>query len=53
MMHKLDEVTRVEVITREGRAYVNWMAEGVSLSFQDEGRTLKVFVGDDHVQADG
>lgn len=47
-----DKVTRVEVIdhTKDfeeggGRAYVNWKdTNKVELSFQDEGRTLKVFI---------
>ena len=41
-----DKVTRVEVITHnEGRSYVNWDDNNkVELSFQDDGRTLKVFI---------
>lgn len=47
-----DKVTRVEVIDHTksfeeggGRAYVNWNPKNkVKLSFQDEGRTLKVFI---------
>ena len=40
----LSEVTRLEVIDHTGRAYVNHKVKLVSLSMQDEGRTLKVFV---------
>lgn len=36
-------VTRVEVIDETGRAYVRTGVE-VESSFQDEGRTLKLFV---------
>jgi hypothetical protein len=37
-------VTRFEVIDKDGRAYVRH-GVSVELSFQDDGRTLKVFVG--------
>lgn len=38
-------VTRVEVIDHTGRSYVNWnILNKVTLSLQDDGRTLKVFV---------
>ena len=40
---RLDEVTRLEVIEANGRSYVNWAAEKVTLLVQDEGQTLKVF----------
>jgi hypothetical protein len=41
-----DKVTRVEVIDQDGRSYVNWdKSNKVELSFQDDGRTLKVFIG--------
>jgi hypothetical protein len=40
-----DKVTRVEVIDQDGRSYVNWdESNKVELSFQDDGRTLKVFI---------
>jgi len=38
-------VTRVEVIDDKGRAYINTEAKDVEFSFQDGGRTLKVFTG--------
>ncbi len=45
MTNSTDKVTRVEVIDQEGRSYVNWDDNNkVELSFQDEGRTLKVFI---------
>ena len=37
-------VTRFEVVDKDGRAYVRH-GVSVELSFQDDGRTLKVFVG--------
>jgi transcription elongation factor GreA-like protein len=49
MIYPAEKVTRFEVIdhTKEmrGRAYVKYDIE-VELSFQDDGRTLKVFVND-------
>ena len=36
--------SRVEVIDRTGRAYVNTHCKSVQLSRQDEGKTLKVFI---------
>jgi hypothetical protein len=47
MTYSTDKVTRVEVITHnEGRSYVHWDDTNtkVELSFQDDGRTLKVFI---------
>jgi hypothetical protein len=42
---RLEEVTRVEVIDINGRAYSNWNpGNKVELSFQDSGKTLKVFI---------
>ena len=38
------DVTRVEVIDDEGRAYVNTNVALVVTDLQDEGRTLKVFI---------
>lgn len=38
-------LTRVEVIeNHDGRKYVNHNCSEVSLSLQDEGRTLKIFI---------
>ena len=45
MTYSTDKVTRVEVIDQEGRSYVNWDDNNkVELSFQDDGKTLKVFI---------
>ena len=38
-----DRVTRLEVIDETGRVYVKY-GVAVELSYQDEGKTLKVFV---------
>lgn len=37
-------VTRVEVIDGTGRAYVKTKLQEVILAYQDDGRTLKIFV---------
>jgi hypothetical protein len=47
MTNSTDKVTRVEIIDQDGRSYVNWDENNkVELSFQDEGKTLKVFISD-------
>ena len=38
------EVTRVEVITREGREFVRYECSNVQVSLQDDGQTIKVFL---------
>ena len=42
------EVTRVEVIQHSepynGRAYTNYNAKDVEIQFQDDGKTLKIFL---------
>jgi len=43
MNKALDDVTRFEVIDENGRTYSRLQVE-VELSYQDDGRTLKVFV---------
>lgn len=41
----LEKVNRVEVIDQKGRSYVNWKPTNeIKLSFQDGGKTLKVFI---------
>ena len=41
----MNRITRLEVIDENGRSYVNWEDDNnVSWQFQDDGRTLKVFV---------
>lgn len=37
------KLTRVEIISPEGREVVKYFAEGF-ISIQDDGRTLKVFI---------
>lgn len=39
------QINRVEVIDEDGRSYTNYDAHSVELSIQDNGRTLKVFIG--------
>ena len=42
---EMTRITRVEVIDENGRSYVNWEEDNdITLSYQDDGRTLKVFV---------
>ena len=38
------EVTRVEVITNNGREFVQHECSNVQVSLQDEGQTIKVFL---------
>lgn len=40
----LPKVTRLEVIDHTGRAYVINSAKQVELSYQDDAKTLKIFV---------
>ena len=37
------QVTRLEVIDNNGRSYVNWGVDKLEFSYQDDGRTLKLF----------
>jgi hypothetical protein len=39
----MNSVTRIEVIDETGRVYARWNVV-IHQSYQDEGRTLKVFV---------
>ena len=44
-MKTLSKVIRVEVIDQSGRSYVNWSDKDiVQIDFQDDGRTMKVFI---------
>ena len=45
LQNKLSTVTRVTVVTSEGREYEKWLEEGSEfmLEYQDSGRTLKLF----------
>jgi hypothetical protein len=44
----LPKVTRVEVIQHSepynGRAYTNYSAKDVEIQYQDDGKTLKIFI---------
>lgn len=41
----MTRITRLEIITDTGRDYVNWEDDNdITVSYQDDGRTLKVFV---------
>jgi hypothetical protein len=40
---QLAKLTRLEVIDNNGRAYVNMAIDKLEFSYQDEGRTLKIF----------
>jgi hypothetical protein len=36
--------TRLEVIDADGRTYTNWKVKEMEFSYQDDGRTLKIFI---------
>jgi hypothetical protein len=41
----MTRITRVEIIDENGRSYVSWEEDNdITVSYQDDGRTLKVFV---------
>ena len=42
------EVTRVEVVTNNGRELVRYGCSNVQVSLQDDGRTIKVFLFSTH-----
>ncbi|MBK9634366.1 MAG: hypothetical protein IPO64_07555 [Bacteroidetes bacterium] len=45
LLTNLENVNRVEVIDQNGRSYVNWKPTNKTMiSFQDDNRTLKVFI---------
>lgn len=43
-MIKVEDVTRFEVIDNTGRAYVKYGVKDIEMSFQDNCKTLKIFV---------
>lgn len=43
-LKKYPEVTRVEVITGNGREFVQYECSNVQISLQDDGQTIKVFL---------
>lgn len=49
-LHGMPKVSRVEVINYNegGRVYTRWGVQNVLLSVQDNGQTLKVFIGVTH-----
>jgi hypothetical protein len=48
-VHTLPDVTRVEVIDKNGRSYTNWDYDNmVSVSIQDDGKTIKIFINDEN-----
>lgn len=40
----MDRVNRVEVISENGREYVNMDCQQVQIAMQDDGRTIKIFL---------
>ena len=38
------QVTRLEIIDADGRSYTNWKVKDLEFSYQDDGRTLKIFI---------
>lgn len=50
-MQALFKVTRIEVIDATGRAFVAYYrTSGVSISMQDDDRTMKIFAGEPEVR---
>ena len=43
-LNEQDLVTRVEVISENGRDYVNAQCSNVRIATQDDGRTIKIFL---------
>ena len=43
-LDQIQAVTRLEVIDGNGRSYSKWNIQNKSFSFQDDGRTLKIFL---------
>lgn len=42
-----NQLNRVEIIDKKGRSYVNWDKNNrIELSYQDSGRTLKIFINE-------
>jgi len=48
-MKKLEGITRIEIISKDGREYVKWNCK-VEQDIQDNGRTLKLFVEEQKVR---
>lgn len=45
--YDLEAVTRLEIIDSNGRSYVNLHANPMKFSYQDDGKTLKIFCNND------
>ena len=43
-LNELDKVTRLEVIDRKGRSYINNNVNVLTYEFQDNNKTLKLFI---------
>ena len=43
-VYKFEQPTRLEVIDANGRTYTNWKVKEMEFSYQDDGRTLKIFI---------
>lgn len=43
-LYSYPQVTRVEVITNNGREFVRYECSNVQISLQDDGQTVKVFL---------
>ena len=43
-LNQMQDVTRLEVIDENGRSYTKWDVQNKAFSFQDDGRTLKIFL---------
>lgn len=43
-LYRYPQVTRVEVITNNGREFVRYECSNVQISLQDDGQTVKVFL---------
>jgi len=46
-MGSTSDVTRVEIIEKSGRVYTNYDCKKVVVSFQDNNKTLKIFINDE------
>ena len=47
-LYSYPQVTRVEVITNNGREFVRYECSNVQISLQDDGQTVKVFLFSTH-----
>jgi len=44
LLKNYPDVTRIEVITNDGREFVRYGCSTVQVSLEDDGRTIKVFL---------